>query len=145
MASARLKRPNKKAPPLLCALRHSAIMLSRRATSFKIASFIATDLGGLRKFIGQALRNALKPECISAEIERAIARAALFFGHICLFGQVSFRYSMIASESQITKSLCLRIGTKPALEYRLTALPNCGSPKRINFSANGISKAASAI
>ena len=54
----------------------------------------------LRKFIGQALRKFLKPLCISAETERAMARAALVFGHKFRSGHVSAAYSIIANVSQ---------------------------------------------
>ena len=59
-----------------------------------------TCLGGRRRFIGQSLRRCLKPACISELIERAMARAALFFGQRFFRGQVSATYSMIAKVSQ---------------------------------------------
>ena len=52
-------------------------------------------------FIEHSLRSAMKPECISAEIERACARAAASFGQMPFSGNFSARYSMIASESQV--------------------------------------------
>ena len=56
----------------------------------------------------------MKPECISAEIERACARRARSSGHSPASGNRSARYSMIASESQIVTSPSIRAGTLPA-------------------------------
>ena len=61
-------------------------------------------------------RKAAKPACISAETERASARAAASSGQSPAAGKVSARYSMIASESQTTRSPCLSTGTLPAGE-----------------------------
>ena len=52
-----------------------------------------------RMHIAISLRSVAKPECISAAIERAHARAAESAGHMP--GCRSARYSLIASESQI--------------------------------------------
>ncbi len=74
------------------------------------------------RFIGMCARSAWKPACISAAIERACARAAGAAGHSPAAGRTSARYSMIASESQITRSPCLSVGTLPAGECLRSSL-----------------------
>ena len=56
----------------------------------------------------------MKPECISAEIERACARRARSSGHSRLCGNFSARYSMIDSESHTVTSPSTSAGTLPA-------------------------------
>ena len=63
-----------------------------------------------------SLRNAMKPECISADIERACARRAQSSGHSRLCGNFSARYSMIESESHTVMSPSISAGTLPARE-----------------------------
>jgi hypothetical protein len=64
--------------------------------------------------IGMSRRSAAKLECISALIERARARSARSVGHRLRAGYSSWRYSPIASESQITRPSWWRTGTRPA-------------------------------
>ena len=63
-----------------------------------------------------ALRNecGMKPECISAEIERAWARAARSSGHSFACGNFSARYSMIDRESHTVTLPSTSAGTLPA-------------------------------
>ena len=61
-----------------------------------------------------SLRNAAKPECISAEALRAQARAAASAGHAA--GCCSATYSAMASESQTTVLPSTRQGTLPVGE-----------------------------
>ena len=72
-----------------------------------------------------ASRSGRKPECISAAIERAKARATGSAGQSCFSGKSSARYSPIASESQILISAPSRLwtssGTFPVGEI-------CGEP-----------------
>jgi len=63
-----------------------------------------------RMHIGISLRSAENPECISAQIERAHARATASAGHIP--GWRSARYSAIESESQTTVVPSCRHGTR---------------------------------
>src|SRR5690349_6784075 len=93
--------PNRYGPVLPNSARQVRQISCTRAMSAATGSL--TELIGveLRKFIHIALRRSMKPECISALTDRALARAALSRGHSALSGNVSARYSQIASESQI--------------------------------------------
>ena len=64
-------------------------------------------------FIGQALRSAAKPLCISAQMLRARARALASAGQSCLSGNFSARYSAIASVSHTARSASTSAGTLP--------------------------------
>ena len=75
-------------------------------------------------------RRAAKPACISAAIERAMARASASAGHRAACGHSSARYSMIASESQTTRSPCTSTGTLPAGEWASRAAREPGSDRR---------------
>ena len=79
MASALLNLPKRNLPPLENFARQVRHSSSMRATSFRIASFIGTGFRGLRRFIGQALRRAVKLACISLAAARATALAAVVF------------------------------------------------------------------
>src|SRR5438034_11590132 len=68
-----------------------------------------------RMHIVISLRSVENPECISAEIDRAHARAAGSDGHMP--GCRSARYSAIAHVSQTTEPLPFRHGTYPDREY----------------------------
>src|SRR5215467_767098 len=63
-------------------------------------------------FIGKAERRLLKPECISPETARQIARAAASCGSNPAFGNNSLRYSAIASVSQTLTDPLISDGTK---------------------------------
>jgi len=56
------------------------------------------------------------PECISALIERALARARVSAGQSRFSGCFSARYSQIASESHTVKLPSTNTGTRPAGE-----------------------------
>jgi len=71
----------------------------------------------LRTFIDRFWRNAGKPECISAQTDRAVARATGSAGHPWTPGCASARYSRIASESQTQVSPSISTGTFPDGEY----------------------------
>ena len=77
-----------------------------------------------------APRSAVKPACISAEIERAVARASASAGHRPASGRSSARYSTIASESQIARPSCFSTGTLPAGECASSAACEPGSDRR---------------
>ena len=67
-------------------------------------------------FIGQARRSAVKSACISDEMVRAWARAAASSGQSLAAGNVSARYSRIASDSQTWTSPWTSVGTLPVPE-----------------------------
>ena len=76
-------------------------------------------------FIGMLARSSTKPACISAEIERAWARAATAAGHRPASGLRSFRYSAIASDSHTARPRCASAGTLPDGEcLRIAAARN---------------------
>ena len=93
-------------------------------------------------FIGQALRSAVKPPCISAQMLRALARAALSLGHSCLSGNCSAAYSAIARLSQTLMSPSRSSGTVPvglmAVIVRLNSDWLSKPSKRTNFSSKGM-------
>ena len=84
-----------------------------RATSVWVASDSGAGSNTLRMFMPHSLRRLANPECISAAIDRAIARAAGSVGQKRILPVASFRCSMIASESHTTVSPSHRIGTLP--------------------------------
>ena len=94
-----------------------------------------------RMFIGRCRRSAENPECISAESERASARAAGSRGQIARSGCVSATCSTMASESQITRSPSLSTGTLPAGLWRRISACAWGVSSGITISSKGIAKA----
>ncbi len=74
-------------------------------------------------FMGQWLRRAVKPLCISAHRLRARARSATARGHTPAWGKVSARYSAIASVSHTARPSCTSSGTLPVgLSARMVCL-----------------------
>src|ERR1700679_3473891 len=70
-----------------------------RAMSARAAADSVTAPTGRCRFMPHSLRSATKPECISAEIERAWARLARSSGHSRVCGNRSAAYSVMARES----------------------------------------------
>ena len=68
-------------------------------------------------FIGIEARKSENPECISAQILRAIARATTSSGQRFCNGNCSAKNSQIAKESQTTMPSANNTGTLPAREY----------------------------
>src|SRR5436190_7259048 len=101
MASAIEKRPKRYFPLLPCFWRQSRQIVSTREISALAASDNCVGTRERRKFIAHSLRKAEKPECISFDTERAIARAVCPEGHSFFSGKLSAKYSRMASESQI--------------------------------------------
>ena len=64
-------------------------------------------------FIGQWLRKAVKPLCISAHTLRARARAKRSLGHKPRSGNRSAKYSAIAKVSHTTNPSSTSTGTLP--------------------------------
>ncbi|RWA51024.1 hypothetical protein AU476_26275 [Cupriavidus sp. UYMSc13B] len=64
------------------------------------------------RFIGSAERIAANPECISPQMARQWARAARSSGSRPALGQISFRYSAIASVSHTVTPWWRRHGTR---------------------------------
>ena len=108
--------PNSMGPPcrasssshMACSLAMSACTpgLSRQ-TSAPISGRLAS------MFIGQCVRRAVKPACISAQMLRARARAAGSAGQRCLSGKRSARVSAMARESQTARPPSTSTGTLP--------------------------------
>ena len=93
-----------------------------RSTSARTPAVMPLPGYEARMFIGMFSRRSTKLECISAEIERAWARAAAEGGHRPASGLRSFRYSAMASESQTARPRCSRTGTRPEGEcFRIAA------------------------
>ena len=92
-------------------------------------------------FIGILPRMFWKPECISAQAERAKRRACGASGHRCLSGNISATVSQMASESHTGSPSIIKTGTLPAAEYFST--PGTVSPPSLWLnlsctSSNGI-------
>src|SRR5690606_29924574 len=121
-ASAAVKRlPAIKGPPKVlkpCSNSSLSLVISPLSASVILCSFTRWQ-----QLIPQVLRNALKPECISAAAQRAKARALTCSGQTSLC--VSYKNSIIASESQTAMSFCTRHGTLPLGEKvrNLSKLP----------------------
>ena len=67
-----------------------------------------------RIFIGMPPRSAWKPECISAQMERATCRARASEGQSCFSGKRSASVSQMASESHTGSPSMTSTGTFPA-------------------------------
>jgi hypothetical protein len=94
-------------------------------------------------FIGQALRRAPKPLCISAQTLRARARARGSVPQSCFSGNCSARVSAMASVSHTAKpSSSTSTGTLPtgfcAATACLKAEPASNESKRTMTSSNGM-------
>ena len=90
--------------------------------------------------MGRRSRRCENPAWISAQIERARARAARSDGQTPRSGSFSARYSAIARLSQTTTSPSISTGTLPTGEYRRTFALNAGSLKLSFSSSKGISR-----
>src|ERR1700709_580993 len=77
--------------------------------------------------MGNAERRLEKAECISADTERQRARSARTFGGGPASGFTSFRYSAIASVSQILVPSWVRQGTRNEGESRRSSARVDGS------------------
>jgi hypothetical protein len=93
-------------------------------------------------FIGQLPRSAPNPECISAQMLRARARAFACWGQSCFSGNLSARYSAIASVSQTAKPSSTSTGTRPTGVIARRVSLNVESPskesKRTMTSSKGM-------
>jgi hypothetical protein len=85
---------------------------------------------------GQVWRSVMKPECISALTERACARNSGSAGQ-ARPPSCSFRYSTIASESQMRASPSISTGTRRADEYFTICSKNSGVSSGSLISRNG--------
>ena len=85
-----------------------------------------------------SLRSVAKPECISAEIERATARASRRCGQSRSSGWRSARYSRMARLSHTTRPLVLSAGTLPEGEWRRIAALLSGCRNLMHSSAKGM-------
>lgn len=113
--------------------RQSSSILDHSRSSAGVTSFRRTRNP---QFMVQTFRMFEKPECISAEAERAHALARGAEGQASAFS--SAMYSMIASESQTTKSSCTRHGTRPDGENDLKPPGWAIDPNGTSRSSNGI-------
>src|SRR5712691_5695615 len=125
IASAKLGVPNRKGPRY--AEKHSFQMVVIRSTSACAPDQILKPRRRALRFIGNADRKLLNPECISPQMERQRARAARSFGSSPAFGFSSLRYSAIARVSQILMPLWVRHGTKMDGESRSSSARFAGS------------------
>src|SRR3954451_2911475 len=114
MMSAAHQSPNRKSPVPPKRARDCAHNCRTRSISSRTSG--VRSLGGklLRTFIGNSRRRLANPECISADIDRATARAVTSSGQYFSRPTRSARNSMIARLSQTTQSPSHRIGTLPS-------------------------------
>src|SRR5689334_18829363 len=127
--------PKRKGPPLR--RRHSAKMETMRSTSFCVSGRSGLYGYCCTIFIEQSLRRFMNPECISALMERACARAAVSRGQRCLWGNFSFRYSQMASESQTVRLSSISAGTLPDGENLRMFASVSGMSSATTVSSNG--------
>jgi len=92
----------------------------------------------VRRFIGMCVRSAAKLECISALIERARARAVASRGQSPRSGNVSARYSSMASESHTVTVPSFSAGNLPVGECSRTCRLESGWYKAMRCSTNGM-------
>ncbi|MNL03908.1 hypothetical protein D3C87_1244570 [compost metagenome] len=109
-----------------------------RSTSRCTATFQPQPGSTAVTFIGSWLRTLAKPECISAQTERASARAAGSAGQRAFSGKRSARYSEIDRESQTVMSPSTSVGTLPAGEYWAICAAKPGVPSRTGISSNAM-------
>jgi len=139
-----LNRPNSMGPPWDCS--SSLHMSTRRATLARTAACSAQILAptsGSRAsmFMGQWLRRAVKPLCISAQRLRARARSVTDAGQMPAWGKVSARYSAIANVSQMARSSCTSTGTVPVGVSGRSVRLNCESGAKLSKRTMTSSKA----
>jgi hypothetical protein len=116
-ASAIENLPNSSEPPPPKRSRHSLQSATTRSMSF-CDSGVRPLPGWLPlMFIGILPRKFWKPECISAQAERAARRACASAGQSCFSGKSSATVSAIARVSQTAWPSTISTGTLPALEY----------------------------
>jgi hypothetical protein len=115
MASAMVKWPKRNGPLRPYFWRHSSQIATMRAMSAETCAVGSANGFEARTSIGIPSRSDGNPACISAETERASARALRSDGSSV--ETFSARYSQIASESQTTTSPSIRQGTLPDGEY----------------------------
>src|SRR6266704_3389532 len=117
IASAAQKRPKRNGPPVPWRWRQLCHSDSMRSISASTSAGQVRGAKTLRTFIDRFWRSAGKPECISAQTYRAVARAPGSGGQPRVAGCVSARYSRIARESQTQVSPSISTGTFPDGEY----------------------------
>ncbi len=117
IASAAQKRPKRNGPPVPWRWRQLCHSDSMRSISAPTSAGQVRGAKTLRTFIDRFWRSAGKPECISAQTDRAVARATESAGQPRVPGCASARYSRIASESQTHVSPSISTGTFPEGEY----------------------------
>ena len=88
--------------------------------------------------MGMFARRSRNPECISAQAERANARAAASFGHTPFSGNHSCSASAMASESQINWLSRHSTGTRREGDQRSISASHSALWKRSFFSVNGM-------
>jgi hypothetical protein len=98
----------------------------------------ARFLTGRHMFIGMCRRSGTKPACISLDMTRAIARAALSVGQSRACGNFSARYSRIASDSHTRISPSMRTGTFALPDADPTTCLKLGASSEITVSSNGM-------
>src|SRR5260221_3715303 len=135
IASAALKAPKRKGPPAPKRARASPHNASMRSMFARTASFMPLPGCAARMFIGMWLRRSRKPECISAAIERAKARAASSRGHTPICGCHSLSVSMMASESHTDCSARHSTGTRRDGDQRAMPASHSLERKRSLFSS----------
>src|SRR6266849_10486518 len=117
MASAAEKRPKRNGPPAPWRSRQLCHRDWMRSISSSTSAGQVRGAKTLRTFIDRFWRSAGKPECISAQTDRAVDRATESAGQPRVPGCASARYSRIASESQTRVSPSISTGTFPDGEY----------------------------
>src|SRR3954469_7526970 len=110
IASAMVRSPNRNGPP--DSLKHSRQMVQTRSMSACARDQILKPGKCPLRLTGSEARNVAKPEWISPQIERHLARKTRSRGIISACGITSLRYSAIASVSHTVAPSWRRHGTR---------------------------------
>jgi hypothetical protein len=135
IASATLNSPNSQGPTSPWSRRQPDQIASIRARSRASGPVMGMRRPVARAFIGQALRSAPKPACISAATARADARRRTSRGQPRPPAS-SEAYSQIASDSQTTRLPWISTGTRRVGEILPISASNSGVSRRNWLSAN---------
>src|SRR2546430_7487929 len=134
IASAVVRSPNKNGPPDWA--RQSRQMVQTRSISACARDQILKPGKCPLRLTGSDARSVVKPEWISPQIERQCARCTRSSGNSPASGQISLRYSAIASVSQTVAPSWRRHGTRIEDDSNRISARAEGSSGAVTISSN---------
>ena len=143
IASAAEKRPKRKSPPPPKRDRASPQRCSMRSISARTCGVMPLPGWLDRMFMGMFARRLRKPACISAQAERAKARASGSSGQTPRSGNHSATVSAMASVSQTATPPRHRTGTSPEGDRRPMPASHSSVSKRSFLSSKSMPSWAS--